>query len=145
MSGSVARRGFTLIELVVVIALMAVVIGVSAPALASLDRGGADSSAVDVVTALLRRSRMTAIDRAIAVDLTIDPATARYWVYPPEASGVLDVRAGARLVAGAPRVHYRFSPDGEANADGQLFVQQGQMSVPVLIEPWTGEVRSAPR
>jgi prepilin-type N-terminal cleavage/methylation domain-containing protein len=139
------RRGFTLIELVVVIALMAVIVGVSAPALASLDHRSADSSAVDVVTALLRRSRVTAIDRALAVDLTIDPATARYWIYPPETTGVLDVRAGTQFVAGAPRVHYRFLPDGEVNADGRLFVQQGQMSVPVLIEAWTGEVPSASR
>jgi prepilin-type N-terminal cleavage/methylation domain-containing protein len=36
------RRGFTLIELVVVIALMAVIVGVSAPALASLDHRATD-------------------------------------------------------------------------------------------------------
>jgi prepilin-type N-terminal cleavage/methylation domain-containing protein len=139
------RRGFTLIELVVVISLMAVIVGVSAPALASLDHRATDSSAVDVAIALLRRSRTSAIDRAIAVHLTIDPSNARYWVYPPETSGVLAMRLGAKLVARVPRVHYWFSPDGETQVDEPLFVRQNGTSLPVIIEPWTGEVRSASR
>jgi prepilin-type N-terminal cleavage/methylation domain-containing protein len=144
MSGVRLRHGFTLIELVVVIALMSVIVGVSAPALSSLNRSGADSSAIDVVTALLRRSRATAIDRAITVELIVDPTTARYWAYPPDTTGVLDMRLGAKLVARAPRVHYWFSPDGGTRADEQLFVRQSAMSLPVLVEPWTGEVRHAP-
>ena len=57
------REGMTMIELVVVITLMAIIAGVSAPALASLDKPR-NASAIDAVVTLLRRSRTMAIRRA---------------------------------------------------------------------------------
>ena len=133
-----APRGTTLIELVVVIALMAIIAGVSAPALASLDRK-TETSGLDALVSLLRRSRAAAVERATVVTVTIDPATSRYWVDPPDTVALLSVS----MSADAPRVHFRFTPDGQTVADKSLFVRDGVSTNTVFIEPWTGEVRRA--
>ena len=133
-----------MIELVVVITLMAIIAGVSAPALASLDHPR-NASSREVVVTLLRRSRAMAIQRAIVVTVTIDPATARYWVDPPDTSAVLAPPAHASLSAQSTRVHFRFAPDGKAITDEPLFVREGGSAISIVLEPWTGEVRRAPR
>jgi len=134
----------TMIELVVVITLMAIIAGVSAPALASLDHPR-NASSREIVVTLLRRSRAMAIQRAIVVTVTIDPATARYWVDPPDTSAVLALPEDVSLSARSTRVHLRFAPDGQAVADEPLFVREGGSANPIVLEPWTGEVRNAPR
>ena len=134
------RRGMTLIELVVVIALMAIVAGVSAPALASLGRPG-NVSGFDVVATMLRRTRATAIQRATVITVTIDPTSARYWTDPPDTAAVLALPPQATLSARSPRVHFRFAPDGQSTTDEPLFVREGASVRPVILETWTGEVR----
>jgi prepilin-type N-terminal cleavage/methylation domain-containing protein len=138
------RRGMTIIELVVVISLMAIIAGVSAPALASFGQPR-NASALDVVVALLRRSRATAIQRSTAVSVTIDATTARYWVDPPDTTAVLSLPPQATLSARSARVHFRFAPDGQVVSDEPLFVRDVAGVTPVLIDAWTGEVRSARR
>ncbi len=133
-----------MIELVVVITLMAIIAGVSAPALASLDHPRT-TSGLDAVVTLLRRSRAMAIRRAIVVTVTIDPVTARYWVDPPDTGAVLVLPAHASLSARSMRVHFQFAPDGQAITDEPLFVREGESANPIVLEPWTGEVRHAPR
>ena len=133
-----------MIELVVVITLMAIIAGVSAPALASLGHAR-NASGLDAVVTLLRRSRAMAIRRALVVTVTIDPATARYWVDPPDTSAVLVLPAHASLSARSTRVHFRFAPDGQAITDEPLFVREGASVNPIVLAPWTGEVQNAPR
>lgn len=135
-----------MIELVVVIALMAIIAGVSAPALASFDRPR-NTSGLDAVVSLLRRSRATAIRRATVVTVTLDPTTARYWVDPPapDADAALILPPGASLSATSTRVHFRFAPDGQSISDEPLFVREGAAANSIVLEPWTGEVRRAPR
>ena len=134
------RRGMTLIELVVVIALMAIVAGVSAPTLASLGRPG-NASGLDVVVTMLRRTRATAIQRATVVTVTIDPTSARYWTDPPDTAAGLALPPQATLSARSQRVHFRFAPDGRSITDEPLFVREGASVRPVILETWTGEVR----
>jgi Tfp pilus assembly protein FimT len=134
----------TMIELVVVIALIAIIAGVSAPALASLDRPR-NTSGLDAVITLLRRSRAMAIQRAIVVTVTIDPTTARYWVDPPDSAAALTLAAQATLSARSPRVHFRFAPDGQSITDEPLFVREGASANPIVLEPWIGEVRRVAR
>jgi prepilin-type N-terminal cleavage/methylation domain-containing protein len=134
-----ARGGMTMIELVVVIALMAIIAGISAPALVSLDRPR-NVSGFDAVITLLKRSRSTAIHRATIVSVTVDPAMARYWVDPPDTTDVVNLPAGATLSARASRVHFRFAPNGQVITDEPLFVREGAAVKPVLVDLWTGEV-----
>ena len=132
-------RGMTLIELVVVIALMAIIAGVSAPALASLG-GPGNVSGLDVVAMTLRRTRATAIQRATVVTVTIDPTSARYWTDPPDTAAVLTLPPQATLSARLPRVHFRFEPDGRSTTDEPLFVHEGALVRPVILQTWIGEV-----
>ena len=138
------RRGMTLIELIVVIALMAIIAGVAAPALASLDRPR-NASGVDAVVTMLRRSRATAIQRATVVTVTIDPTNARYWVDPPDTAAFITLPPHASLSARSARVHFRFAPDGQSITDEPLFMRQGASVSSIVLEPWTGEVHRAAR
>jgi len=140
VSGLQARRGVTLIELVVVMALIAIIAGVTAPALTALDRR--DANATEVVVGLLRKARATAIERGVAVTMTIDPSAARYWLDVPDTTDVIVLPAGASLTASSARVHVRFAPDGGVAAD-PLFVRQGDRAIPITFDPWSGEVRDA--
>ena len=138
------RRGMTLIELVVVVALMAIIAGVSAPALASLDRP-TSTSGLDAVLTLLRRCRATAIRRATVITITVDPPTARYWIDPPDTADFLALPPQASLSAQSARVHFRFAPDGQSITDEPLFVRQGASVNPIVLDPWTGEVKVGAR
>ena len=138
------RHGMTLVELVVVIALMAFIAGVSAPALASLT-SEKKPSGYDAIVTMLRRSRASAIQRATVTTVTIDPTTARYWIDPPDTMAILALPPETTLSARSPRVHFRFAPDGQSTADEPLFEQHGPSSTPIALEPWTGEVRHAAR
>ncbi len=138
-----APRGVTLIEIVVVIALMAIVASVSAPAFNAFEHGH-DAPSVDPVTTLLRRARATALERGHAVTVTIDPATRRFWLDVPDTSGLLELPPNVTLFSPQARVHERFEPNGEATAD-PLFVRTGTRSIPVIVDRWSGEVTADAR
>jgi Tfp pilus assembly protein FimT len=63
----------TVIELVVVLALIGITASVVAPGLVSLDRPEAAQTTADRIDALIRLGRAAAIERAQRVELTIDP------------------------------------------------------------------------
>jgi len=138
------RPGMTMIELVVVIALMAIIAGVSAPALASLGQPR-NVSGLEVVTTLLRHCRATAIQHAHVVNVTIEPTTARYWVDLPDTTAILSLPQQVTLSARSPRVHFRFAPDGQTITDEPLFVHDITAVTPILAETWTGQIRSVSR
>ena len=132
-----ARRGATLIELVVVIALMAIVAGVAAPALRSAALG-ANQPAANRVAMLLSSVRSRAIAKGVTVTLTIDPATGRFWADSPDTSGVITLADGASMT-GAERVHFRFLPNGQASAEPLVVTEAGDARL-VRVDPWSGEV-----
>jgi prepilin-type N-terminal cleavage/methylation domain-containing protein len=132
-----ARRGTTLIELMVVIALMAVVAGVATPALRSLT-AERQQSAAQRVAAVLRSARSRAIERGKEISVTLDPATGRFWLDHPDTTGVIQLPPGARIT-GAPRVHFRFSPTGAAAFD-PIVVTEGGVTHRVAVDRWSGEV-----
>jgi prepilin-type N-terminal cleavage/methylation domain-containing protein len=140
MSRLTNRRGVTLIELVVVIMLMAIVAGVAAPAFTSFDRR--TPTGVDAVVDLIRHARLTAVEQGRAVTLTIDPATARYWLDAPDTTDVLALPQGVTLSAMQPRVHLRFAPTGGVDADPILVHEQNAVT-PIVLDRWTGELRNA--
>ncbi len=127
------KPGVTLIELVVVIALLGVMAGVVAPAFASLDRRSTDLTAVQRVESLVGFGRTMAIERAKSVDITIDPASRRFWIDPPDTAGLLELPAGSALVARAERIHVHIEPNGEAIIDERLSVRQGDSIVAIAV------------
>ena len=123
----------TVIELVVVVALLGVMAGLVAPSFRSFNRGPADTRATEAIDALIRHGRSTAIERATLVSITIDPAGKRFWLDPPDTTGVLTLPNDATLVSRARRVHIRIEPDGEVAIDEALFVRDPSGTLPVAV------------
>lgn len=123
----------TVIELVVVVALLGVMAGLVASSFASFDRRPADTRATQAIDAFIRRGRSTAIERATVVSITIDPAGKRFWLEPPDTTAVLTLPNDATLVSRARRVHIRIEPDGEVAIDEALFVRDPSGTLPVAV------------
>ena len=127
------RRGFTVIELVAVVAIVGIMVGVVAPSFALLDRPTAERDAVDRIDALVHLAKTAAVEQATTVTLTIDPVSRRYWLEPPDTSGVLMLPEHASLFSRGKRVHIRIQPNGEATIDEALFVRCGDATTPVVV------------
>ena len=137
-------RGFTLIELVVVLLILGLTLAAVAPAFAarrdqSLDR------AVDAIAMLLRTARNTALETAVPTAVTFDPASARVWVRadaiknPLDTSFTIAVPAGTEYSAASPRVRFIFDPRGGAKVD-TLMVSSARGRWAVTVDSWTGDV-----
>ena len=68
-----SRRGFTLIEMIVVLIVIAVTAGLTAPAMMRMAGPAADDSDAAPLTALLRGARRQAIEGGSVVTLILDP------------------------------------------------------------------------
>ncbi len=83
-----ARTGFTLIELVLVMAIIAICAMIAAPQLAGSTRARAlPLTATDFVT-IARWCRVQAIMDGTQYRLNLDPSTGRWWVTKDDGSGV---------------------------------------------------------
>lgn len=134
MKWSRIPHGMTVIELVVVVALVGIIAGVVAPSFASFDRRATTRSGAETLDALLRLGRRTAVERATAVNITIDPVSKRFWLDPPESTAVLTLPDNAALVSRAQRVHVRIEPNGTATIDEPLFVRDANTTLPITID-----------
>lgn len=133
------RGGYTLIELMVVIALIAIVAGVIVPALASLDAQVRPSDAGQAVRSLVARARSAALTSGTDVTLTIDPQSGRFWMSSPDTQGTLALAHGQTLVSNEPRVRFIAHRSGELDADG-LAIRDGNRVTAIQFDRWTGEV-----
>lgn len=138
------RRGFTLVEIVVVVALLAIVSGVVAPALISATREDDTTRGAAELRTLLERARLTAVERGVPVVATIAPAAGAYRIELAASdslleAGLLALPQTVRLYAAAPVLRIRFDPLGTADADS-VTVNGTARSRVVCVDPWTGAV-----
>ncbi|MBS7457779.1 type II secretion system protein XpsH [Coralloluteibacterium stylophorae] len=145
--GAERVRGFTLLEIVVVIALVAVITTTLAVSLTGGLDGMRVRTAVKEVAAQLRFARARAIVSGQAQDFVVDPQ-ARRWQGAEGRSGELPdgfdiVATGAREVQPTEGVAaIRFFPDGSATG-GRIELVRGEARWRIDIAWLTGEVRLA--
>ena len=148
------RTGFTLVEMIVVLAILGVVAGVSVPALR--DRRASDplEQGASEVTTLLARARQTAVERAAAMRVSLDPVTRRYTV---RATGIVDAASDSVSVdslalpdgvtmddAAGRRLVVTFVPTGEARGDTLTLRWHGRATA-IVVDQWTGDAHAATR
>jgi prepilin-type N-terminal cleavage/methylation domain-containing protein len=141
------RRGFSLLEVVVVLTILGFVAGVTAPALRDATRKDDLTASAEAIVSLVDRTRRTAADYGTHATLTIDVESTRYWVFIETtsgeravASGAISLAAGAELVARERRVTFAFDASGKAFAS-DVGVRLNGAIAPITVDPWRGDVR----
>lgn len=141
------ERGFTLVELVVTLLVLALAASVAVPAFRPEEARGDLDRAVEAFEDLLRAARDSAVAAAVPVTLSIDSITGGVWVTTPAdraAGGPQEAAAipfplppSVRVELGRARARFAFQPGGSAFAD--TVVLRGSTGVRVLtLNPWTG-------
>ena len=82
MKGRRQLTGMTLIELILVMGLLAVVLGISAPVLSGFVKGRKLQEEARRFLALTRYRRSEAISRGVCMELRIDMDARKYGIYP---------------------------------------------------------------
>jgi type II secretion system protein H len=138
--------GFTLVEVVVVLAILGIVTAVTVPSLVKLGRQDNLTDSANAVAGVLRNARMAALVRAISVSAVIDPAGRKYLVSAESdeapvilAQGTLHLAPEVRLGTDRPRVRFSFGPLGLGDPDSVTIIGAEGTAI-VGVKRWSGEV-----
>jgi prepilin-type N-terminal cleavage/methylation domain-containing protein len=138
-----SRAGFTLIEMSIVLAIMAIASGLVVPALVDLGRTPQRRTA-DQLLSLLNATRRVAIDHNVTVTLVLDPKSGNYRVDStglfgsgPVIQSQIDLLGMESMVTDLPRLNFSFRPTGAAMGD-TVRVRGADSSVVVSVDPWSG-------
>lgn len=107
------RRAFTLVELMLVLAVVGILTGIVVPALSLILDGIEVDAAAGHIVAAHQRARLLAITRAQVIRLSIDPALIA--IYPRSGTVPLWSEAGpaqTRVTLTGPPRQFMFSPQG---------------------------------
>ena len=115
-------RGFTLVEMLVTLALVAILAGMSAMALNRMKTRGSFASATGDFLATLRTARAEAFARGNATVVVVDPSAGRWW-------SVEDVNGDFSLAS--------FNPAAPAPAPDRL-IYSGQLPAGTSFGPQSG-------
>jgi general secretion pathway protein H len=145
-----ARRGFTLVEVIVVLIVLAIVGAIAVPELLRAMEVGADDGEVAPLTALLREARGVSVEHSVVVRMVVDPEGARYRA---DSSGVfgagllhegtVDLESGVQMQSDSARLYFTFRPDGRVFGD-TVIVNGRWGSSMVTVDRWTGAIRVEP-
>lgn len=148
------RRGYTLIEVMVVLVVLGVAASVVGPELARFVALGADRTVQDLVAAAeLARDR--AVVSGGTATLAIETRSGAWLIYPgvrpradatPLASGTVRLPEGVTLAAGgsAPWAFLRFDAVGRARADRLIVSERGSQRE-LFVDPWTASLVATAR
>jgi type II secretion system protein H len=138
------RAGFTLVEIMVVLAILGTATAVTVPAFRDVLRPDPMKDAIAEVVRVLERARMTARVNGRTVTVTIDPQAARFWISDPALTGTFPLHRDAALWSDRPRPRVTFDAAGTTTAD-QLAIQARGATTPIVVHPFTGEVTTGAR
>ena len=143
------RRGFTLFEMAIVLAIMALSAALVVPALARL--GQKEPQAANGLLKVLHDARKLAIDHNVMVALRIDPLTGHFRADTSGVNGMGEYAVGTipldvteTMVTDQPRLQFIFRPTGAVFADTVLVRGQGS-TVLVSLDTWSGVARTDSR
>ena len=146
-----ARAGFTILEVVVVMLLLAVATALTMPALRSGDRADEITLAGRQIEELFGLARDSARASGMPVTLTFDSATATAWLLAGATPAATDAESALqnalqlelppplRLQLSSARATFSFSPSGAVFGDSLVLVH-GSRTILLTVDPWTGDV-----
>jgi prepilin-type N-terminal cleavage/methylation domain-containing protein len=144
------RRGFTLWEIATVLLIMAVVAGLTAPAIVKLGEER-DKTSTDILLKILRDTRTMAIEHSVETTLLIDPKTGHYRVDTVSSFGggrvaedTLRFAAAEALESDLPRLRFTFRPTGAAFGDSVIVRGMDSTRV-VIVDTWSGVAHAIAR
>lgn len=135
------RRGFTLIELIAVMAVLATVLALAAPTLSGFIRGRSLQEEARRFLALSRYGRSQAVSCSVPMELWIDPESGDYGLSPAAGYELKDdkpiewsLKDGLifemdhQAVRGEGRAIILFQPDGSIDPDSldRLSIRRGE-------------------
>jgi type II secretion system protein H len=139
-------RGYTLLELIVTLAVVALVVGLVIPSIGRSTEAIRVRAEVAGFSALLRHARERAIVSQRPQAVVIEPAAHRISVHVGGPDGeVRETRAFADRVtveaSPPPALTVQFEPQGGSNG-GDFRLTAGTVTYRVTVDPITGRVRS---
>ncbi|HWE04597.1 MAG TPA: GspH/FimT family pseudopilin [Tepidisphaeraceae bacterium] len=130
---SIFARGFTLIELVFVLVIIAVIAAMVVPKMDRFARGQGVSDSADQVIALARWARTHAITRGVSFRLNFDPGKGTYWLTMQNGASFENMQPNSSsqtgtlgLSAGGAQSTTTFADVGEE--PGRVFMAPGGVS-----------------
>lgn len=137
--------GFTLLELLVVLAIAGLVMAITPPLIAQAIPGVQLKAASRGVASALREARNKAIGESRAQRLAIDLESRRYWVERGRAAGDIPEPIEIELTVaesqrdGDDRGAVAFFPDGSSTG-GRITLARGDVRYEVTVDWLTGRV-----
>jgi prepilin-type N-terminal cleavage/methylation domain-containing protein len=136
------RNGFTLIELMMVLVLLAITAAAAAPAFLGRHAMSPERRTATSLAVALVRTRDAARERGVSAALVLAPSNGRYWIVAGDSSetGILPLDEGVRITnVASDRVTCRFDAAGPATAC--TITVHGARDVSVRVDGWSGEIR----
>ena len=144
---AIGRRGFTLLELIVTLFVVALVTAIAVPTIGRSTEAVRVRADVAAFSAMLRHARERAITTRKAHAVVVDPGAHRMNIVA--GSGGSEVRESRALperleivATPPPALTVRFDPQG-ASSGGDFRLAIGTITYRVTVDALTGRVRSA--
>lgn len=134
------RRGFTLLELLVVLVVMAITAAAAAPAFLSNARTSPEQRTASAIADALRRTRQFARQSGESATFVLS-VDGRFWITTRDSvfSGNIPLAAGSTLIGrGGERIECRFEASGPASPIA--ITAHGTTDATVHVDGWSGEI-----